>query len=60
MFSIQGRKCLCDTMRQGRFSMDTMLCRYLYWYQHNSITGILFLPLAPGVEKANLRFMWSR
>ena len=40
VFSIQGRKCLCDTMRQGRFSMDALLCRYLYWYQHNSITEI--------------------
>ena len=50
-FSIQGRKCLCDTMRQGRFSMDTMLCRYLCWYQHNSITGTCFCPSPPGWRK---------
>jgi len=28
--------------------MDTLLCRHLYWYQHNSITEILFLPSPPG------------
>jgi len=39
--------------RQGRFHIDTLLCRYLYWYQHNSITEILFLPPPPRFRKGS-------
>ena len=55
-----GRKCLCDTMRQGDSPWMTAR-RYLYWYQHNpsprSIPRSCFA-LAPGGEREPC-FMWS-